>query len=424
MTDICMPQLGESVTEGTITTWLKSPGETVEIDESICEVATDKVTFEVPSPQAGTLAEVLAPEGSVVPVNAVIARLASEGNSTALPPTPRRDQETAQVAVPGLTPASEEKPTRPAMLSPLVRRLAKAANLDPSTVLGSGYNGRVTRDDILKAISTQTADPAPRSPTPQPPGMAAVSKLAPTPFRPVPGDGDTIMPFTLARQKTAEHMVYSVHTSPHGFISSEVDYGAIDAVRKQRKDAFKTAYGVSLTYLPFVIRALTLAVRQFPLVNSAIDGNNLIVRKNINIGVAVDLSYQGLMVPVIRDADGLNLVGIARSIADLAMRARSNKLKPEEMSGGTFTVTNPGPSGTHLSIPIINQPQVAIMVTDGVHKKPSVVSLPDGSETVSVRPKGFVGLSMDHRAFDGAYAADFLSTVKRQLEDRDWDGEF
>jgi len=219
-------------------------------------------------------------------------------------------------------------------------------------------------------------------------------------------------------------MVYSAQTSPHGFISFEVDYSAIDAVRKERKDAFKTAHGVGLTYLPFVIRALVLALPQFPLVNSAVHGNNLVVRKSVHIGIAVDLSYQGLVVPVLRNADGLNLVGLARGIADLAGRARSNKLRPEEMAGGTFTVTNPGPSGTHLSIPIINQPQAAILVTDGVHKKPSVVTLPDGSDTIAVRHKGFVGLSIDHRAFDGAYAADFMRMLKRELEERDWDGEF
>lgn len=237
-------------------------------------------------------------------------------------------------------------------------------------------------------------------------------------------EGDTIVPFSVARQKTAERMVYSAQTSPHGFISFEVDYGAIDAVRKERKDAFKTVYGASLTYLPFVIRALTLALRQFPLVNSTVDGNTLIVRKSINIGVAVDLSYQGLVVPVIRDADGFNLVGLAHGIAELAGRARSNTLKPQDMAGGTFTVTNPGPGGTHLSIPIINQPQAAILVTDGVHKKPSVVTLPDGSDVVAIRPKGFVGLSIDHRAFDGAYAADFMRMLKRQIEERDWDREF
>ncbi len=419
MIEIRMPQLGESVTEGTITSWIKKPGDAVDADEFICEVSTDKVTFEVPSPEAGVLSEVLVAEGAVVPVGAVIARLAHEATVTASPsPEAGHEQLVAQAVTSKSTAPIELKAARPTMLSPLVRRLAKQASLDPSSVAGSGRNGRVTRDDVLKAIRAREGSsmpPAP-SPTPQP-------RSAPAAFRPVAADGDTIVPFSVARQKTAEHMVYSVQASPHGFISFEVNYGAIDIVRKKRKDAFKSEHGVSLTYLPFVLRALTIALRKFPFINSAVDGNNLIVRNNINIGVAVDLAYQGLMVPVIRDADALNLVGLARAIAELAARARSNKLKPDEMSGGTFTVTNPGPSGTHLSIPIINQPQVAILVTDGVHKKPSVVTLPDGSDVVTVRPKGFVGLSMDHRAFDGAYAADFMRMLKGQIEDRDWDGE-
>jgi pyruvate dehydrogenase E2 component (dihydrolipoamide acetyltransferase) len=414
MIDIRMPQLGESVTEGTITLWHKRPGDAVDLDEYICDISTDKVTFEVPSPQAGVLAEVLAAEGAVVPVGDVIARLSVQPPAVASPAVKAAD-ETSTQAAPLTRPPPIATATRPTMLSPLVRRLAKQASLDLSSIAGSGRNGRVTRDDVLKAIKERGGLPKRSVPPPQ---------AAPAAFRPIAADGDTIVPFSIARQKTAEHMLYSVRTSPHGFISFEVDYGVIDTIRKKRKDAFKAEYGVGLTYLPFVLRALTVALRKFPLINAAVDGNNLIVRKNINIGVAVDLAYQGLMVPVIRDADALNLVGLARTIAELAARARSNKLKPDEISGGTFTVTNPGLSGTHLSVPIINQPQVAILVTDGVHKKPSVVTLPDGSDVMTVRPKGFVGLSMDHRAFDGAYASDFMRTLKGQLEDRDWDGEF
>jgi pyruvate dehydrogenase E2 component (dihydrolipoamide acetyltransferase) len=422
MIEIRMPQLGESVTEGTITSWCKKPGDAVNLDEFICEISTDKVTFEVPSPKAGVLLEVLAAEGAIVPVGAVIARLAAEA-SPAAASLKAQDEKPAQAAALKLTAPMEQTAARPAILSPLVRRLARQAGVDLSVIAGGGRNGRVTRDDVLKAIG-ERGEQSTRPALP-PQGWPAPGSISvPAAFRPVAADGDSIVPFSVARQKIAEHMVYSVQASPHGFISFEVDYGAIDKVRKKRNDGLKAEHGVSLTYLPFVLRALTVALRKFPLINSAVDGNRLIVRKNIHIGIAVDLAYQGLMVPVIRDVDSLNLVGLARALAELAAAARSNKLKPDATFGGTFTVTNPGPSGTHLSIPIINQPQAAILVTDGVHKKPSVVTLPDGSDVVAIRPKGFVGLSMDHRAFDGAYAADFMRMLKGQLEDRDWDGEF
>lgn len=410
MIEIRMPQLGESVTEGTITGWRKKPGEAITLDEPVCEVSTDKVTFEVPAPQAGRLAEILVPEGTVVAVGAVIARLESLSQATG----PARD-ETAATAQPE---RSADPPKSPSAqrLSPLVRKLARETGIDPQTVEGTGLGGRVTRDDMLRA-SAVNAGPPPISASP-PAVMAASFDVAA--FRAMPMAGDKVVPFSAMRQATARHMVHSVQTAPHGFISYEVDYGAIEAVRRERKEAFRTTHGIGLTYLPFVIRAAAIALRQFPLVNSAVDGNALIVHSAINIGVAVDLAYQGLMVPVIRDADALTVTGIAKAVADLAARARSGRLKPEEMSGGTFTVTNPGPSGTHLSIPIINQPQAAILVTDGVHKRPSVATLPDGSDVVAVRPKGFIGLSMDHRAFDGAYAADFLALLKSLIEGRDW----
>lgn len=410
MIDIRMPQLGESVTEGTITAWRKAPGDAVEVDEFICDVTTDKVSFEVPSPEAGVMAEVLAAVGAAIPVGTVIARLAADAPAPS-PPT-----------IGDGLPTVPPRAGRPAMLSPLVRRLARQADLDPGSVAGSGRNGRVTRDDVLRAIAARAAAAEPAAAAR--PASAPGQKPAPAAFRPVSAEGDTIVPFSPMRHKTAEHMVHSVQVAPHGFISFEVDYGAIETVRSRRKESFRAEHGIGLTYLPFVLRALGLALRKFPLINSAVDGNSLILRRAINIGVAVDLAYQGLVVPVIRDADTLNLAGLARMVVDLAARARSNGLKREEMSGGTFTVTNPGASGTHLSIPIINQPQTAILVTDGVHKKPSVVALPDGSDVVAVRPKGFVGLSMDHRAFDGAYAADFLRFLKGELENRDWNGEF
>jgi pyruvate dehydrogenase E2 component (dihydrolipoamide acetyltransferase) len=381
MIDVVMPRLGESVTEGTVTTWRKRVGDSVAEDEALCDVSTDKVTFEVPSPRGGTLESILAREGETVPVGSVIARLAA-----------------SEAAAPDVSPA----PASALRPSPLARRLAREAGIDTATLTGSGRHGRVRSADVLAALERKVDAPRPDQP---PPALDS---------------GDEVIPFSTMRRQIAEHMVRSVKTSPHGFIAFEIDYSAVEAARATAGAAFKAREGFGLTILPFVLFALAQAIRAFPLVNSSVDGERLMVRKAINLGIAVDLRYRGLIAPVIRSADSLSVTGLARAIGELARRGREGAFTAADLDGGTFTVTNPGASGTLLSVPIINQPQAAILVTDGVARRPAVVALPDGSEALAIRPTGLVGLSMDHRAFDGAYAADFLACLKRLLQDTNW----
>lgn len=395
MIDVVMPQLGESVTEGTVVAWRKQVGDRVVQDEYLCDVTTDKVTFEVPAPTSGTLESVLAAAGDIVPIGGVIARLSTDQIVAASPASPGPEPakpaaESAGITRPSAAPvvAARAPGLRP---SPLARRLAREARIDVARLSGSGKHGRVRSADVLAAIE-QRDSPA----------------------------GDDVIPFSPVRKQIAEHMMRSVQTSPHGFIAFEIDYTAIEQARSATQQTFKSREGFGLTYLPFVLFALAEALRAFPLVNSSVDGERLIVRRAINLGIAVDLDHHGLIVPVIRDADGLSVAGLARKIADLARRARDNRITGDDLRGGTFTVTNPGKSGTLLSVPIINQPQTAILVTDGVERRPAVVALPDGNEALAIRSLGYVGLSMDHRAFDGAYAAAFLSHLKRTLQELDW----
>jgi 2-oxoglutarate dehydrogenase E2 component (dihydrolipoamide succinyltransferase) len=300
--------------------------------------------------------------------------------------------------------------------SPLARRLARDAGIDTSLLKGSGRNGRVRSADVLAAIGEGTPSPQAR------PDDTATPNRGPAAQSPSvrSANGDEVIPFSPLRRQIAEHMVRSVHTSPHGFIAFEVDYTAVENARAAVRQPFREREGFGLTYLPFVMFALAQAVRAFPLVNSAIDGERLIVHRAINLNVAIDLAYQGLVTPVVRNADSLSVTGLARAVSDLARRARENRLTPADLAGGTLTVTNPGPSGTWLSVPIINQPQTAILVTDGVARRPAVVTSADGSEALAIRSLGHIGLSLDHRAFDGAYAADFLKHLKEGLENTDW----
>jgi len=398
MIDVVMPQLGESVTEGTVVAWRKRVGEDVAQDEYLCDVTTDKVTFEVPSPAAGRLESVMAGEGETVTVGSVIARLIGTAASEQASNAAADQTETPAAAVRTSTPDRETgRKLRP---SPLARRLARDAGIDTALLTGSGRNGRVRRADVLAAISE-----------------VAGSKSAPAPQA---READEVIPFSPARRQIAEHMVRSTHTSPHGFIAFEVDYTAVETARAAVRLAFRKREGFSLTYLPFVMFALVRAVRAFPLVNSSVDGEHLIVRKAINLNIAIDLAYRGLVTPVVRSADSLSVTGLARALSDLARRARENRLKTDDMTGGTLTVTNPGASGTWLSVPIINQPQTAILVTDGVARRPAVVRSADGSEALAIRSVGHIGLSLDHRAFDGAYAADFLAHLRNGLQDTDW----
>jgi pyruvate/2-oxoglutarate dehydrogenase complex dihydrolipoamide acyltransferase (E2) component len=490
MADIQMPQLGETVTEGTITKWFKNVGDQVAEDEPLFEVSTDKVDSEVPSPVAGVLSEILVQEGDTVDVGVVLARVgdaaadggqaeapAEEAPAAAEAPAPEAPADAeapaaaaptdqgggepapqqappapapaAQEAPPAPAPAAQQAPPAPApqqappapapaagepasngrLLSPVVRRLIAENQLDPAAIQGTGPGGRITRNDVLAAIDQGAAAPA--APPAQPQAPARPQAPAPAPAAPAaaaqpvarPGERDTAVPHTNIRRRTAEHMTRSKQTSAHVYASIEVDFENVERVRAAEKDAFRAGEGFGLTYLPFISRAVVDAIREYPEVNASFGENELVVHNYVNLGIAVDLDFKGLMVPVIHDADGKRLRALAREVSDLARRARSKQLGPDDIAGGTFTITNPGPFGTTMTLPIINQPQVAIISTDGVKRRPVVVDLPDGSEGIAIHSVGNITLTWDHRAFDGAYASSFLRQVKEIVETRDWAAE-
>jgi 2-oxoglutarate dehydrogenase E2 component (dihydrolipoamide succinyltransferase) len=578
-----MPQLGETVTEGTITRWLKQVGDQVAADEPLFEVSTDKVDSEVPAPIAGVLSEIRVPEGETADVGTVLAVLA-EGESqgavlaegategaarpAAAPPvatqapaaevaapeapvateapvgeapepeaaaTPAELETPAPVAEarapeaapapvaetpppveaePASAPAAEVPGPEPApeapapvaaepvaadgaaadngggrLTSPVVRRLMTEYGLDPDSVRGTGEGGRVTRKDVVDAVASRssvtipeppdhggvlgpdapapaaaaarapapaTAPAAPEAPAPPAPPAAAPAAPAvapPPPVAPQPASppapqpaptqstvvtpppvppaqvriaaaaGDEVVPFSNIRRRTAEHMVRSKSTSAHVYTSVEVDFERIALVRDAHQAEWRAREGFSLTYLPFISRAFCDSVGEFPHVNASVDGNSLVVHHTIHLAVAVDLDFQGLIAPVIRNADSKRLRAIAREIRDLSTRARNKQLLPDEVLGGTFTITNPGPYGTYMTLPIINQPQVAILSTDGIDKRPVVVTGPDGGDVIAIRRTGILAIAWDHRAFDGAYAAAFLNRLKEIIETRDWAAE-
>jgi 2-oxoglutarate dehydrogenase E2 component (dihydrolipoamide succinyltransferase) len=462
-----MPQLGETVTEGTITKWMKAVGDEVARDEPLFEVSTDKVDSEVPSPAAGVLSEILVPEGETVEVGAKLAVIGdgagANGSSDApaavaaeapapvaeAAPPPPPPPPPAQAAPPPAQPApASAEPVSAAaadgngsgagaqVLSPMVRRILAENDIDESEVSGTGAGGRITRDDALRAADARrsagtTVPPPPAVPTQTAPIQAApaapparVAPAAPAvsmaPFRTA---GDQVVPFSNMRRRTAEHMVRSKATSPHAFIANEVDFEAVERVRKAWGERFKAEEGFSLTYLPFVARAAVEALRDFPLLNASVVDDSLVVHSEVNLGIAVDLSHEGLIVPVIHRAEEVTLRGIARRIRDLAERARGRQLNADDIAGGTFSVTNDGPFGTYFTVPIINQPQVAILATDGIARRPVVVTQPDGSESIAIHSTGILGVSWDHRAVDGAYVSLFLAKVAELLGARDWAAE-
>lgn len=581
-----MPQLGETVTEGTIIRWLKQVGDQVAHDEPLFEVSTEKVDSEVPSSAEGYLTEILVEEGATVDVGTRLAVIgdaagaAGEAGSAAAtgagaaesaaatggetpaaaatapaagsgaaaddtagardgaaasdatvpavtetvvpaddmdePASPgdestsgvgadggdgdggavREQSGTARAAAPSArteegpatskaAPAGTGAPTpqpasapvnaqpiggRPradgdgsggpgaaALLSPVVRKLLNEHGLDPAAVRGTGQGGRITRGDVLSYIDSQAAQgdgagekastvapegaapaaptAAPRQPSPAtapssaprapvPAASAAPATAAASAFPPaVPGEGDEIIPFSNIRRLTADHMVRSKATSAHTLVAIEADYEGVDNVRRRNKEKFRKEEGISLTYLPFVARAVVDVLRDYPQLNASVGEDALLVHRDVNLGVAVDLDRQGLIVPVVRQADGQSLRGLARAIADLAERARSRRLSADDVVGGTFTITNPGPFGTFLTAPIISQPQVAILSTDGVKRRPVVVSTPDGGEAIAIHSVGMLALSFDHRAVDGAYASAFIHDLAREIETRDWSTE-
>jgi len=464
MTEVTMPQLGESVTEGTITKWFKAIGDAVAMDEVLFEVSTDKVDSEVPSPVGGFLAEIRAPEGETVEVGDVIAVVSAEAPAAAAaeaespdapvatsapeapeaspdaapaPTTAAHDAEapaSAPVAPPVAAPAADGgaagAATTGKLASPLVRRMVTDAGLDPNTIAGTGIGGRITRGDVEAAIAAggNGARPAP-APAARPAagGAGAVGATAqPQPARrpqPRSGVGDTVEPFNNIRRRTAEHMIRSVATSPHAMTAVEVDYENVERVRTAHQASWTAEEGFKLTYLPFISRAVLDALRNFPHLNASVGDAELVVHNYVNLAIAVDVNFEGLLAPVVHGADDMRLRAIARSVNDLAARARSRELSADDISGGTFTLSNSGSFGTHMVIPIINQPQVAIISTDGISRKPVVVTGADGSEGIAIHSVGVLTMAWDHRAFDGAYAAAFLAEVRTILETRDWEAE-
>lgn len=447
MAEVSLPQLGETVTEGTITRWFKKVGDAVAADEPLFEVSTDKVDTEVPSPVAGVLTEIRVGEGDTVPVGSVIAVVGASGAVTVVPtPEPAPVVETpapapvVETPAPVVTPTPEPAPVvatpAPApvagnnagiLLSPVVRRLLNEHGISPSLIKGSGPGGRITREDVLDYIDRSGSQPAPSvAPAPSalaPAAVAPVATSAPAPApRPVVVGGarDEEVPLTKIRQLTGAHMVMSKGVSPHAFSVVEVDFANVDLARTKVKNDWKATEGFSLTYLPFISRAVVDALSEFPYLNASVGEKSLVVHRYVDLGIAVDLDYQGLLVPVVRDAETKRLRAIAQEINSLASRARARKVSPDEISGGTFTITNNGSAGSVLTMPIINQPQVAILSTDAIKRRPVVVELPDGSESIAIHPTGNLAMAWDHRAFDGAYAAGFLSRVREILETRDW----
>jgi 2-oxoglutarate dehydrogenase E2 component (dihydrolipoamide succinyltransferase) len=515
-----MPQLGETVTEGTITRWHKHVGDPVSLDEVLFEVSTDKVDSEVPSPFAGQVSEILVEEGETVDVGTRLAVIAGEGAVAATPAQPEAAQseaaqteaaqteaaqtEAAQAessqaesaqsrpaaeaappaerepvgapAAQSASPASSGAPTTspglpaaaappapasppgppaepavaaragaaegeaagngsgaPLVLSPVVRRLLAENGLNPADIPGTGLGGRITRDDVLAHLDARSAGapgaaapaPAPPAPAQAPPAPAAAPARAPAraPEPVAAGERDEVIPFSTIRRRTAEHMVRSKATSAHTLVACEADFEAVERVRTANRDRFRAEEGFSLTYLPFVAMATVEALRAFPRLNASVGDDTLIVHRDLHLAIAVDMDHEGLVAPVIHSADGKRLRALAREIADLASRARSRRLTPDDIAGGTFTITNAGIFGTFITVPIINQPQIGILSTDGVKRRPVVVNLEGGGEGIAIHSVGMLALSFDHRAVDGAYAAAFLAKVREVIEGRDWANE-
>ncbi len=433
--DVTMPQLGETVTEGTITKWLKAVGETVAVDEPLFEVSTDKVDSEVPSPVAGVVTEIVVPEGDTV---AVGVRLAVIGDAAVTPPPvaavsppappptvvppPAAPPAAPHVASPAPASVQPAAPTAAPLAgaagivtSPLVRKMIAERGLDAAAIAGSGEGGRITRRDVESAGAGSPRLVVPAGPAPQAaPPVVAVSR---------PVSGDERIPFDNIRRRTAEHMVRSKSTSAHVATAVEVDFEGVERLRRAHGARFRAEEGFALTYLPFIVRAFSDAVHTYPAVNASVDGDALVIHHDVHLGIAVDLEFSGLIAPVIRAADTKRLRTVAREIHDLASRARSKQLGPDEIMGGTFTITNMGPFGTLMTIPIINQPQVGILATDAVRKRPVVVEGLDGEDAIAIHAVGVLTLTWDHRAFDGAYAASFLHSIAQIIETRDWEAE-
>jgi pyruvate dehydrogenase E2 component (dihydrolipoamide acetyltransferase) len=444
--DIIMPQMGESIAEGTLSKWLKKVGDEVKRDEPIFEISTDKVDAEIPAPAAGVLAEILVKEGQTVEVKTVVARLETEKGAAvsaeAASPSPSAGAVTAPAAAsksptkpasppppqreasPASSPARQQPPA-PAIAashsgngnsfedrvrtksSPLVRKIAAEHGLNISSLQGSGIAGRVTKRDIVGFIESGAAIPSAGAGARMGGGQALPL--------PEPWPGDVVEPMSKMRALISEHMVASRHTSAHVTSFIEIDFTHVARIRAKKRAEFEAATGQKLTYMPFIIKAVTQGLRAFPVMNSSVAGTNVIYRKQINIGIAVALDW-GLIVPVIKRADDLSLSGITRALNDLAARARAKKLSPEEVQEGTFTITNPGVFGSLMGTPIINQPQVAILGVGAIEKRPKVLPGGEGEDTIAIRVCAYFSISFDHRVIDGAIADQFLAFVKKTIE--------
>jgi pyruvate dehydrogenase E2 component (dihydrolipoamide acetyltransferase) len=429
-----MPKLGESVTTGTVTRWLVSVGDTVDFDDPLLEVSTDKVDSEIPSPYSGVLLEILVPEGETVDIGTDLARIGGPGAgapSAAVPAPAAAPAPPAAAAVPATTavPASAPAPLAAAqggngggpLLSPIVRQLAAQHGVDLSTVQGSGATGRIMREDVEAAIARQaTAAAPPAAPVTVPASAAAPAPPAAPAAAVKLGPRDEAQPLSRMRLAIGERMVSSLQTAPHVWTSVEVDLQAVEEVRRRHKERFRREEGVPLTYLSFIARATCDALRTFPMVNSSVDmqAKTRILHRYVHLAIAVDLDEQGLVAPVVRDADGLNLRGLARAIRAAADKVTGGTFTNDDLTGSTFTITNPGPFGDYASAPIINQPNAAILSTNMVARRPTAVG-----DAVAVHYMTILGFCYDHRAFDGVTASRFLAYVRDALQDRDWEAE-
>ncbi|MGA7219752.1 MAG: 2-oxoglutarate dehydrogenase, E2 component, dihydrolipoamide succinyltransferase [Candidatus Sulfotelmatobacter sp.] len=436
-TDIIMPQMGESIVEGTITKWLKKPGDKVQRDEPLFEISTDKVDAEIPAPASGVLQEIKVAEGTTVGVNTIVGTIAADGEAAAAPKaasaTPpaakeEKKEEKRPAAAPepvkASAPAQEPSDEEEARSSPLVRKIAREHGVNLSQVSGTGLGGRITKQDIMAfverpATSAQSAatPPPPAAAPSSPPTAAASSRPAPTAPAAYPGD---LVPLSNMRRIIAQRMIESRRTSAHVHCMYEVDFTRIVNLRAKHKNGFEQRHGVRLTFMPFFVRAALIAVQQWPIINASLEGDSIRYHRQINVGIAVALDW-GLIVPVLKNAGDLNFLGLQRGITDLGERARSKKLKPDDVEGSTFTVTNPGQFGAVFGLPIINQPNSAIMGVGGITKQPLVVTDKEGNDSIAIRSVVHLTLGYDHRLIDGAVADQFMALVKKTLEN--WNEE-
>ncbi len=450
-TEVVMPQMGESIAEGTITKWLVKVGDKVERDQPLFEISTDKVDAEIPSPASGVLTEIRNQEGETVAVNKVVAMIGGADAPAAADPA--AEPATAPAAAPApaapapaaAAPAAAPSPGAPTaeedrlrtFSSPLVRNIAAQEGIDLSTLSGTGAHGRVTKDDILSVVEAKKSGAAAPAPAPAPVAAPAAA-VAPAPVPPAqapapaqrptggfsvaaygPNDNVEIEPMSKIRQITAAHMVYSKATSAHVTTVFHIDFSKIAKLRARAKDGFFKKEATKLTFMPFIFKAVVNGLKAYKQVNASIDGTNIVYKKDINLGMAVDLGH-GLIVPVIKKADQLSLVGLAKTANDLADRARTKKLKPEEASGGTFTITNPGVFGSLFGTPVINQPQVAILGVGAIEKRPIVITDQDGNDNLAIKTMCYLAITYDHRLVDGADADRFMLEVKRTIEEDTW----